>query len=385
MPIRVLLQQPALPHYRVPVFAELARRPGIQLHVDYGEVENLHSEPAEGFDASYAHTRTLRIMGRELLWVGAQWRGATRRKADVAIFSWNLHSATLIPALLRARMSGVGTVLWGHGYSKVEARWRSVPRRKVAELADALLFYTRTVAKAYIRRGWDPQRVFVADNSIDQRPIEAARERWLADPARLHQFKAEHDLVDAPVILFVSRLDPDNRLDLLIQALPALRAKHPRMVVAIVGRGDPEQQRLVDLAERLGVSSHVRWLGAIHDQNALAPWFLIATALCYPANIGLSILHAFGYGLPVVTGDDIASHNPEIEALEDQRNGLLFRHGDPASLVETLDRLIGNRSLRTRLGEAALRTVRERYNVPLMVNGMESAIRFAANRRAGRA
>ena len=40
--------------------------------------------------------------------------------------------------LLRARASGVKTVLWGHGYSKHEAPWRAWPRRKVASLADAV-------------------------------------------------------------------------------------------------------------------------------------------------------------------------------------------------------------------------------------------------------
>ena len=37
--------------------------------------------------------------------------------------------------------------------------------------------------------------------------------------------------------------------------------------------------------------------------------------VCYPVNIGLSLLHAFGFGLPVVTGNDIGSHNPGIETL----------------------------------------------------------------------
>ena len=40
-------------------------------------------------------------------------------------------------------------------------------------------------------------------------------------------------------------------------------------------------------------------LGSIYDEIELAPWFLTADAFVYPENIGLSILHAFGYGLPV--------------------------------------------------------------------------------------
>ena len=36
-PIRVVIQQPALPKYRVPVFRELAKRPDIDLTLYFGE------------------------------------------------------------------------------------------------------------------------------------------------------------------------------------------------------------------------------------------------------------------------------------------------------------------------------------------------------------
>ena len=63
----------------------------------------------------------------------------------------------------------------------------------------------------------------------------------------------------------------------------------------------PELPALQSIAEELDVEQYVRWLGSIYDEAQLAPWFLTADAFVYPGAIGLSVLHAMGYGLPVVT------------------------------------------------------------------------------------
>ena len=122
----------------------------------------------------------------------------------------------------------------------------------------------------------------------------------------------------------------------------------------------------------------MRFLGAVYDEMALAPWFLSADAFCYPANIGLSLLHAFGYGLPVITTDRNELQNPEIEALEPGRNGLVYKHDDLEALASTLERVIVDRPLRESLAAEALVTATQRFNLRTMVDGIEQAIRYAA-------
>ncbi|WP_428937455.1 glycosyltransferase family 4 protein [Fontivita pretiosa] len=381
-PIRLTVQQPGLPRYRVPVFRELARRPGIELRVIYGQgssIPNTDDGPT-GFQARMIPRRVWPIGRRELWWSGPQWQlagGTDPATPQVVIFSWNLHYASLVPALLRARYHGVPTILWGHGYSKRDHPVRRWSREQVGRLANALLFYNHRVARRYIDNGWDPNRIFVALNALDQAPIQAARAAWLARPEKLRAFRESNGLHEAPMTLFVSRLDPDNRLELLLHAAARLRKSHPRHQVVIIGKG-PAEQSLRRLATDLRLSEHVRFLGAIYDEMKLAPWFLSASAFCYPTNIGLSILHAFGYGLPVVTGDDLERHNPEIEALEDQVNGLLFRDGDVAALADVLQRLFEDTSLRHSLSLAARQTVLQRFTLQNMVDGMETAVRWCA-------
>jgi glycosyltransferase involved in cell wall biosynthesis len=96
-------------------------------------------------------------------------------------------------------------------------------------------------------------------------------------------------------------------------------------------------------------------------------------------NIGLSLLHAFGYGLPVVTSDHVKAHNPEIEAFDDGFNGLYYRDGDVESLSQSLERVLIDKPLANKLSDNAKRTVSEKYNLFRMVDGMEAAIRYCAN------
>lgn len=373
-PIRVVIQQPALPQYRVPVFRALAQRPGIDLCVVYGDAPGAPSnaEP-EGFVAKFAPIQS--FLGGRLLWQGASWTHATRKRADVLVLTWNVRFLSLLPALLRAKLSGVKTILWGHGYSKRESRWRQRIRNRVALFADALLFYNHGAAERFIAgTGCDSLKVHVALNCLDQIPIQEARASWLADEGRLIAFRAEHRLGPGPVILFVSRLCADNRVDLLIEATEALTRDFHGVTVVLIGGGNDEG-RLQEVARARGMEAHVRFLGPIYGEHLLAPWFLNADVFCYPANIGLSILHAFGYGLPVVTSDRFPSQNPEIEALRPGENGLTFHDVDARSLAAALRLILTNAELRARLSHAALHTAAEQFSLDRMVGAIERSVR----------
>lgn len=361
--------------YRIPVFRELAHRPGIDLKLAYAEYPGLPNVQPDGFAGEFVPLRRLLIRGQEMYWHDAQWRHATKKHADVLILSWNSRYASLIPTLLRARLNGVKTVVWGHGVSKRENKLSFWFRAALAKLANAVLFYNHTNAKIFIEQGFDPNRVFVALNSLDQSVIQAARQDWLDDPERLRAWQVEKGLEGKRVVLFVSRLDVNNRLGLLIEAAAKLVAWNDDVRVVIVGAGEdlPNLKRLI--AEKK-LEERVLLVGAVYEEKQLAPYFLSSQVYCYPRNIGLSILHAFGYGLPVVTGDDYKSHNPEIEALRPGENGKLYKDGDSDSLAETLRTILEDPALAKRMGEAAHATVMERFSVKAMVDGFEGAVRY---------
>ncbi|MGH8502335.1 MAG: glycosyltransferase family 4 protein [Gammaproteobacteria bacterium] len=385
LPIRVVVQQRALPKYRIPVFGELAKREGIELIVVYDALtDGTLNSNAEGLRSKHVPLRIASVFGHPVYWHSAQWQYAVGDCCDVVILSWDLHYASLVPALVRARLNGVPAILWGHGYSKREAAWRKRLRRSVARLATALLFYSSGTAQSFITSGWDPDRVYLALNSLDQTPIQQARQCWKKRLPALEAFREQHDLATGPTILFVSRLLYENRVDLLLRAAAELSLERFRdLTIVLIGSG-PDEARLKALANELGISARLRMPGAIYDEVELAPWFLSADVFCYPTNIGLSLLHAFGYGLPVVTSNKVDAQNPEIEALKDGDNGLLYQDGDPGSLAAALDRVLSDRGLREHMTRQALDTVTSRFTLSTMVDGMEQAVRFCAHKAAPR-
>ena len=375
-PIRVCIQQPALPAYRVPVFAELASRPGLSVEVLFSDEAKLPNVEAEGFTAHQMAERRLLKWPREVRWVSAQMEAVDPERADVAVLEYNSGVPSVLPAVRRAKRRGVGVVLWGHGYSVRDASMSRRLRNWIGTRADAVLLYNHEARQRMINEGFEAERLFVALNCLDQRPIQAAREAWLAEPERLRAFQQEHRLDSGPVVLFVSRLYSLNRMDLLLHAASRLSESHPNLIVAIVGDGE-QREHLQELATKLGIADRVRMPGAIYGEEQLAPWFLSAQAFCYPNFIGLSVLHAFGYGLPVVTNRDMWAHPPEAQAIRDGENGLLVDLREPGSLAHALAELIDHPDRAARMGQAGRSLVLERYTLANMVDGYEAAVRFA--------
>jgi glycosyltransferase involved in cell wall biosynthesis len=375
---RVTIQQPTLAKYRIPVFRELGSRPDIDLTVIHGERADLPNEAAVGFRAQEATLRSGSVGVGPLFWHTPQWSSASHQRTDVLMLTWNVRYLSLVPGLMRARAAGVPTILWGHGYSKRETPMASWTRRTITSLATALLFYNKTTANAYAEAGIPREKIFVALNCLDQSPIEKATSEWKGQANDLSQFRSNQGLSSVPLILYVSRLDPNNRIDLLIEAVARLHQQNRPVQVAIIGSGDALTKLKVLAAERR-IAESVKFLGAIYDEHELASWFLSASVFCYPENIGLSILHAFGYGLPVITSDRLEQQNPEIEALRDGQNGLLYRHQDVDHLAECLWRIVADEDFKQKLSRQALATAKEDFTLKRMVDGMEAAIRYCVD------
>lgn len=377
---RVCVVQAIIPHYRVPLFEGLARRPELRVTLWAGTRSSGSLANTAG-DGAYL-LRRAPVHGRRGLFVQPQRLVAAARGAfDVLVLPWNLRYLDLLPTLGLARARGLSTLLWGHGYSKKESTVRRRARNAVGRLADGCMFYSRTAADRCIAEGFDPERVFVAPNALDQRPIQAASERCRAATGALAALRRERGLTEGQTVFFSARLEPDKRVDLLLEAFALCRRGRPQARLVIVGAGSAET-RLQRRARSLGLDDATLFVGALYDEEQLAPWFLASSVAAFPAALGLSIHHAFGYGLPVITSDDFSTHGPEIEALRVNENGLTFRDGDPVSLAEQLGRVLDDRELQRTLAVGAAATVSgpRGYTMERLVGGFSDAL-IAVDRR----
>ena len=85
-----------------------------------------------------------------------------------------------------------------------------------------------------------------------------------------------------------------------------------------------------------------------------------------PGLVGLAVLDSFAYGVPMIT-TDVPFHSPEIDYLEDGKNGLIFRPADdPKLYAERVIALLGDDIGRDRLVEGG-RAALDLYSIENMV------------------
>jgi D-inositol-3-phosphate glycosyltransferase len=180
----------------------------------------------------------------------------------------------------------------------------------------------------------------------------------LVPPGVLHAFFSPGDQTQAraavglpagaPVLLFVGRIQPLKSLDVAIEALYEVLEHRPDAIVAVVGgasgiEGDAEVDRMHELAEKLGVAEHVRFV-APQPHHLLSTWYRAADVVVVPSrseSFGLVALEAAACGVPVVA----ANVGGLRTLVQPGRTGFLVDSRDPSDYAAAIDRILGDPSL----------------------------------------
>jgi len=160
------------------------------------------------------------------------------------------------------------------------------------------------------------------------------------------------DRTDPPAFLYVGRLRRYKRVDLALEALAMARATRPDLTLDVAGTG-PDRPRLEALADRLGLSGAVRFLGFVTDVDKLR---LLRTtwANLFPSpkeGWGITVMEAAACATP-----SLASNSPGLrDSVVDGVTGFLVPHDDAGALAARLLQCAGDRTLVDTLGRAARR------------------------------
>ena len=224
--------------------------------------------------------------------------------------------------------------LWSHGWYGRETFSKRILKRWFFSMADGVALYGRHAQEVARSQGYHKDNLCVIHNSLDYDHQLTLRRQLEADPTITSPY-VQHFGNSDPTLLFVGRLTPVKRLDMLIEAVGRLaHSDHPCNLV-LVGDGS-EHQRLVDLVNGLGVCDRVWFYGACYDEQENARLIYQADLCVAPGNVGLTAMHAMVYGTPVLTHDNFSYQMPEFEAIRPNQTGAFFRQGDVASLTEAI-------------------------------------------------
>jgi len=217
-----------------------------------------------------------------------------------------------LPNVTRLFGTSIGEVLGSPVRYKL--RYREINAFKTP--ADAIILCDDGSGGDEIARmlGVDADRLRFWPNGVDR--------ELLRGPTDVDGLRARLEILrDTPVVLSVSRLDGEKRVDRLVQAMPELIERIPGAIVVIAGDG-PERRELDELSVKLGVFENVRFSGILEREQLAAAYQMasVFVTLSERTNVLNPLHEAMTAGLPVV-------------ALDTGRTGMVVRNNETGVLL----------------------------------------------------
>jgi glycosyltransferase involved in cell wall biosynthesis len=173
-------------------------------------------------------------------------------------------------------------------------------------------------------------------NAVDHRRYSAAPEQKSA----------------APLICYLGRLKRYKSVEHAIRALPLVRHTIPDARMVVIGDGD-NRAALEKLAAKLNLQDAVHFTGQVSREEKVH-WLNRAWVAVNPSpkeGWGLTVIEANACAVPVVAAD-----SPGLrDSVRDNETGRLYPYGDLPALADHLSALLGDRELRIKMGESALK------------------------------
>jgi glycosyltransferase involved in cell wall biosynthesis len=313
---------------------------------------------------------------RQLWWL---WRSLGQYDE---VQTHSIFSLSAVYAIACCAIRRIPIMLWPHGsldpldlrkHAWFKRRVGPVVTRRLLDACAALLFTTPREARIAETYGSRTRREVVP---LPVSPLEADG----ADPA---DWRERHGVPsDAPVVLFLGRINYKKRLPLLVEAV-SLSSTDAWLVV--VGDGETAERAEVDeVARACGMTHRMRMLGWQEGRDRVEA-FLAADVFALLSdfeNFGLAVVEALSVGCPVVisTAIDLADQLGKAGAASCVEQ-------DPVRAAAAIDELLLDRSKATAMG-ARGRALVERDFAPAAVASrlceISASVRSSSGRGADR-
>lgn len=293
------------------------------------------------------------------------WRLLRRERPDIVHTHTSKAGAVGRIAAWLARIPVIihtphGHIFYGY-YGQVISGVIRLFERLLALLADRIVTLTDLGAQEHVQhRIAGPEKFVTIPSGIALSAFQSAR----IEPAVKRK---ELGLpAGGPIIGTVGRLVPIKGHEWLLKAAPRVLAEFPNATFVFLGEG-PLGGRLQQLAAEYGINGHVMFLGARQDvPECLAAFDLFA----FPSlneGMGRALVEAMAVGLPAVATR--VGGIPDVVA--DGETGLLVPARDEAALADALLKLLRDPARRQAYGQAARRSMDERFDVNAMVRAID--------------
>jgi len=289
------------------------------------------------------------------------------RAVDVRFAGCGKHSWGNVKAVREAATAIGADLVHLHGYGaahfgRIASRQARIPnvvhehailrKQSLHMLLDWLLRSKTDVAVAVSEA--------VRDFMIDVRKVPAARVKVVGNGVDLARFRpatphcrAEARAMlglsaDVPIVGTVTRFRVEKGNEYLLRAFAHILLAFPSARLVILGDG-PLAADLHGIADQLGVSKSIDWLGHRGDVERVLPAFDVQVIPSLTEGFPLALVEGMAVGNPLV----VTAVGGMIELADDHQNVLMVSPADAPAIASATIALLSDRARAQRLGKAA--------------------------------
>lgn len=281
------------------------------------------------------------------------------RKPDVAIVM-NVANGFWLPLL---RLRGIPTLVNVDGIEWDRAKWGRFAKavfklgaKFTATFGDTLVSDSREIARRW-KQDFKRDSVFIPYGG------EA--------PGAL---PVTEDLPRRGYVLVVARFVPENSMNEFFEAVPAIAASYPVVIVGSSGYGGPLDEKAAELAR---THSNVKWLGHVNDDEKLLSLWQHAGVYFHGHSVGgtnPALVQAMACGAPVVARDTV--YNREVLG-----DGAQFVAPTAQDISDTVASVMADTELQSSASHSAIERAEQEYTWDLVCASYEQQISLLASAR----
>lgn len=360
--IKVVIIQCICPHYRVPFFKKLAEKVDLTLFYGVGEKKGSwqNAKNIDGFNHKKLFSISLKFHIKDfpvrLVWFPNLLFVIHNQEPEVIITEGFTNIINNIFIWSYCKIFSIPLIMWDGGRRKEKPM--NFLRKLIEPINIFLLKQTKaiiaygSIAKTYfISLGINPEKIFVAQNTIDVKACFKNAERIKANPEIIQEIKKKYILNGKKVILYIGSLEKRKNIDNLIKIFNELKKRISNIALLIIGDGSYKEE-LLNLVKEENIKDCL-FLGRIIENTEI--YFMLSDVFVQPGWNSLATIEAQAYGKPVIT---VKHGGPEYEVIKNGETGFVIERGNSNKLKWAISKIICNKTLKKQMGICAQQRVK---------------------------
>jgi len=376
---KILILQRIVPHYREGFFRKFRERfPGAK--IIYGQpsssesLGNLKNPDKKIFEAC----GNLYLNTSGSVFISGILPKLFKYKPETVISVFNVGNLNIYLLFLLRPVLNFKIILWSFGYDPVRGfdpvnSFTDKIRLKLSQKADAVIFYWDKGKEAISEFSKKTGHYFTAPNTLDTDRLFELKKSF--DQTGRDKIKSELGIKEKYHFIYTGRLLKDKEADLLIKAFSIIDKKRNDCRLTIIG-GGPEKENLKKLSTEYGVKKIV-FLNEILNDEITGKWIYASDVFVMPGRLGLSVVHSFSFGTPVISQlKKEHFHGEGVGYLKDGVNGFLVSDGDLNELAAKMEYIISDEKISAKFKKSSFQTAVNDCSIQKMLKGFEDAIEY---------